>query len=147
MISVGHPERAGGLEGITDTATLRSLLTKLVWEKEMWLAAVRGELAPEPDGASLVELQDRHTAAAGEFERLVGTVLDEGRGDETFIDATCDPPESFTFTGMIAHVLTFAAYRRTLAVGALIDADVTDLGIGNPITFRADGTAHGDAPQ
>ncbi len=47
---------------------------------------------------------------------------------------------------MIAHVLTFAAYRRTLALGALIDADITDLGIGNPITFRTDDAAYGDAP-
>jgi AraC family transcriptional regulator len=54
-----------------------------------------------------------------------------------FIDATCDPPESFTFAGMIAHVLTFAAYRRTLAAGALLDAGVTDVGIGNPIGFGA----------
>jgi hypothetical protein len=33
---------------------------------------------------------------------------------------------------MIAHVLTFAAHRRTLVAGALIDAGVTDLGAGDP---------------
>jgi hypothetical protein len=37
-------------------------------------------------------------------------------------------------------VLTFAAYRRTLALGALIDAGVTDLSVGNPIAF-GDGRA------
>ncbi len=29
---------------------------------------------------------------------------------------------------MIAHVLTFAAHRRTLVCGALAEAGVTDLG-------------------
>ena len=38
-VSIGHPGRSGGLDGITDTATLRSLLAHLVWQKEMWLAA------------------------------------------------------------------------------------------------------------
>ena len=43
----------------------------------------------------------------------------EGRLDETFVDALCEPAEVFTYGGMIAHVLTFAAYRRTLVVLAL----------------------------
>jgi AraC family transcriptional regulator len=54
-------------------------------------------------------------------------VTEEGRLDETFVDALCEPPEMFTYGGMIAHVLTFAAHRRTLVVGALSDAGITDL--------------------
>ena len=57
------------------------------------------------------------------------------RADETFIDAVCDPPETFTYGGLLAHVLTFAAVRRTMAIGALETAGVTDLGSGDPMRF------------
>jgi AraC family transcriptional regulator len=41
----------------------------------------------------------------------------------------------FTYGGMIAHVLTFAAHRRTLVCGALIDAGIDDLGAGDPMRW------------
>jgi AraC family transcriptional regulator len=50
---------------------------------------------------------------------------------------TCDPPEAFTYGGMIAHVLTFAAHRRVLVLGALSDAGITDLGAGDPMEWVA----------
>ena len=37
----------------------------------------------------------------------------------------------FTYGGMIAHVLTFAAHRRTLVALALDAAGITDLGWGD----------------
>jgi AraC family transcriptional regulator len=61
--------------------------------------------------------------------------LHEGRGEETFIDATCDPPQTFSYAGVLAHVLTFSAVRRTLAIGALENAGISDLGAGDPMTF------------
>jgi AraC family transcriptional regulator len=51
------------------------------------------------------------------------------------VGALCDPVEVYTYGGMIAHVLTFAAHRRTLVAGALIDAGVTDLGPGDPMRW------------
>jgi hypothetical protein len=67
----------------------------------------------------------------------VRTVVDEGRLDETFVDATCEPPSVATYGGMVAHVLTFAAHRRTLVCGALYAAGITDLGAGDPMTWVA----------
>jgi hypothetical protein len=55
-----------------------------------------------------------------------------GRSDDTILDATCEPPETFSLGGVLAHVLTFSAARRTLAVGALASAGVHDLGTGDP---------------
>jgi hypothetical protein len=49
----------------------------------------------------------------------VRAIVAEGRLDETFVDALCDPPQIFTYGGMVAHVLTFAAHRRVLVCGAL----------------------------
>ena len=62
----------------------------------------------------------------------VRAIVDEDRLEETFIDTTCDPPVVFTYGGVVAHVLTFAAHRRTLVCGALLDEGITDLGDGDP---------------
>ena len=49
----------------------------------------------------------------------------------------CDPPQTFTYGGgAIAHVLTFSAHCRTLALGALHDAGITDRGSGDPMRFE-----------
>jgi hypothetical protein len=64
-------------------------------------------------------------------------VIEAKRLDETFVDGVCDPPEVFTYGGMLAHVLTFAAHRRTLAIGALHSAGITDLGAGDPMRWVA----------
>lgn len=57
------------------------------------------------------------------------------RLDDTFVDATCEPPEVFTYGGMIAHVLTFAAHRRTLVCGALYSFGITDLEAADPLRW------------
>jgi hypothetical protein len=63
------------------------------------------------------------------------TPIRDGRAGDTFIDAICDPPETFTYGGVLAHVLNFSAVRRTLAIGALDSAGITDLGAGDPMSF------------
>ena len=35
------------------------------------------------------------------------------------MDLTCRPAHVFTYSGVLAHVLTFSAVRRTMAIGAL----------------------------
>lgn len=144
--------RAGGLsdeqldapiqlsvEGIDDDPTLRSLLSRLVGQLAMWNAAIDGRPYDfeverhEP----LASIRDRLATEGPAFLANVVRVGDEGRLDETFVDAVCDPPEVFTYGGMVAHVLTFAAHRRTLVLGALSDAGITDLGAGDPMRFVA----------
>ncbi len=51
---------------------------------------------------------------------------------DTFVDTTCEPPASHTLGGTIGHVITFAAVRRTLAVGALWTAGTSGLRQGRP---------------
>jgi len=51
------------------------------------------------------------------------------------------PAEVFTYGGMIAHVLTLAAHRRTLVVLALDAAGITDLGWGDPMKWVAEPAA------
>jgi hypothetical protein len=71
----------------------------------------------------------------------VREVCDDGKLDDTFVDALCEPAEVFTYGGMIAHVLTFAAHRRTLVVLALDAAGVKDLGWGDPMRWVAEPSA------
>ncbi len=121
--------------------TLRRQLDRIVWQLEMWLASVDDEPFEFPESGravSLAQIKDRYDAAGPRYVDLVRRLNDEGRFDETFVDSTCTPPRVFTYGGMVAHVLTFAAHRRTLIAGALDSAGITDLGAGDPMTYVAD---------
>jgi hypothetical protein len=82
-------------------------------------------------------MRERLTEEGPEFLDTVQSRTADGTLDETFVDALCDPPEVFTYGGMVAHVITFAAHRRTLVLGALADAGITELGSGDPMRFVA----------
>lgn len=120
-------------------STVRDLLTHLVWQKHRWVAAIDGYQPAQPDAASLDALRRTHAEAAPRFLRLTRDALAGGRSDDAFIDATCEPPQTFTIGGMIAHVLTFAAFERGLVMLALRRAGITDLGIGDPSGYVAQG--------
>lgn len=47
-----------------------------------------------------------------------------------FVDALCDPPERFQYGAVLAHILTFSAYRRQLAFAALTQTG-RDIGYGD----------------
>ncbi len=128
------------VEGIDDDPTLRSLLARLVGQLAMWDAALNG-LPYEFDAErseTVGDLRSKLERVGSAFLEHVRTIVGEGRLDETFVDALCEPPEVFTHGGMIAHVLTFAAHRRTLVCGALIDAGIADLGAGDPMRWVAE---------
>jgi AraC family transcriptional regulator len=128
------------VDGIDENPTLRSLLSRLVGQLAMWNAAVAGK-AYDFDverGESVSSMRRRLAKAGPEFLETVRSRAADGSLDETFVDAVCDPPEVFTYGGVIAHVLTFAAHRRTLVLGAFADAGVTELGSGDPMRYVAE---------
>jgi AraC-like DNA-binding protein len=128
------------VEGIDDEPTLRSLLSRLVGQMDMWNAAIESRAYDfevernEP----LRSIRSRLDTAGPAFLALAREVIGDRRLDETFVDATCDPAQVFTYGGMLGHVVTFAAHRRTLAIGALHSAGITDLGAGDPMRWVAD---------
>lgn len=116
--------------------TLRSLLNEMVANKENWSAALAGKAAPK-DGCDTVDgMKSRFDTAGTEFVGLVKGIRDRGDWDAGFVDAICDPPQSFTYGGMLAHVATFSAFRRTMAVFAFRELGINDLGIGDPIEWE-----------
>jgi AraC family transcriptional regulator len=122
-----------------DRQTMRSLLSRLVGQMDMWNCAITNQ----PYDWSVEEHEDlgamrqRLAQAGPEFLAEVRDVVSSGRLDETFVDALCEPAEVFTYGGMIAHVLTFAAHNRTLVVLALKQAGISDLGWGDPMKWVA----------
>ena len=128
------------VEGVDDDPTLRSLLSRLIGQMAMWNAAIAGRSYDFEieSGESITSMRSRLAEEGSTFLTQVREITDQGRLDETFVDAICEEPEVFTYGGMIAHVLTFAAHRRVLVAGALIDAGITDLGAGDPMRWVAE---------
>ena len=124
----------------TDEPTLRSLLSRLVGQMDMWNAAMdsRAYDFDVEQGETIASIRGRLRDAGPAFLDRAREVIAGNRLDETFVDAVCDPPQVFTYGGMLAHVLTFAAHRRTLAIGALHSAGITDLGAGDPMRWVAE---------
>jgi AraC family transcriptional regulator len=123
------------VDGIDKDPTLRGLLARLVFTKRMWTAAIEGRQMPEGGAHDIAGLQAEFAEASGRWLSLVRDKLAHGGADDTFIDVTCDPPHTFSYRGMVSHVLTFSAHRRTMVLGALHDAGITDLGAGDPSGF------------
>ncbi len=127
------------LEIDEDEQTIRSLLSRLVGQLGMWNAAVelRDYDWSVEDREPLGSMRRRLAVEGSAFLGRVRDVAGGDRLDETFVDALCDPPEVFTYGGMVAHVLTFAAHRRTLVALALRHHGVDDLGWGDPMRWVA----------
>ena len=128
------------VEGLDDQPTLRSLLSRLVGQMDMWNAALESrayDFGIERD-ESIASIRKRLRNAGPAFLDHARDVITPNRLDETFVDAICEPPEVFSYGGMLAHVLTFAAHRRMLAIGALHSAGITDLGAGDPMRWVAE---------
>lgn len=119
--------------------TLRRQLDRMVWQLEMWLAAVDDEPFEFPESgreATLTDIRRRYDLAGPRFLALAKRIGDEGRFDETFVDSsTGDKPNVYTYGGMFAHVLTFGAVRRVVVLGALDTAGISDLGSGDPLFY------------
>jgi AraC family transcriptional regulator len=128
------------VSGDDEVQSIRSLLSRLVGQLGMWNAAVasRDYDWSVEDHESLMSIRQRLSEEGPIYLAHVREVCEQGRLDDTFVDALCTPAEVFTYGGMIAHVLTFAAHRRTLVVLALADAGITDLGWGDPMRWVAE---------
>ena len=121
---------------------LRQILDRIVQTKEAWAAALTGGSMPAMDEAperdrTAVAMLARLDKADAAFHRVLTDVRNRRAWDDTFVDALCEPPETFTFGGMFAHVITFNAYRRMVAIDALRRLGVNVEGFGCPMEYVA----------
>lgn len=128
-----------GLDVDEDEQSIRRLLSRLIGQLGMWNAALatRDYDWSVEEHEFLTSMRRRLADEGPTYLSHVRGVVDGNRLDDTFVDALCEPAEVFTYGGMIAHVLTFAAHRRTLVVLAFARHGVEDLGWGDPMKWVA----------
>jgi AraC-like DNA-binding protein/uncharacterized damage-inducible protein DinB len=120
--------------------TLRQLLENIIFTKEVWTAALSGaEMdmngAPASQRSPQAMLQ-RLEKTDAELHRILGDVRNRSSWDDTFVDALCEPAETFTYGGVFAHIMTFNAHRRLMALDALRQLGVQTEGFGDPMEYE-----------
>ncbi len=121
-------------EGEEPSAAL--MAERLVYTLEVWVAAIEGE--PVPSGGG--DLAPRFERAARGFERLAKRIRDRGAFDDAFVDALCEPPQSFTYGGVLAHVLSYGAVRREALASVLTELGADVPASGDPIVWEDQST-------
>jgi hypothetical protein len=106
---------------------------RLVGTLEIWVAAIAGHPAPAGGGPLLA----RHARAGAAFSRLARSIRDRGAWDDAFVDALCEPPQTFTYGGVLAHVLTYGAVRREALASVLTELGASIPASGDPIEWEA----------
>jgi AraC family transcriptional regulator len=134
--ALDHPMRPGFVavwfEGEEPTAAL--MAERLVFTLEVWVAAIAGHPLPAKSGDDLLRRFD-HAARA--FARLARSIRDRGAWDDAFVDALCEPPQSFTYGGVLAHVLSYGALRRETLAAVLTELGAHIPSSGDPIEWEA----------
>jgi AraC family transcriptional regulator len=115
-----------------EEASAALMAERLVYTLEVWVAAISGEGLPQAGG----DLLRRHERASVAFARLARRIRDQGAWDDAFVDALCEPPQSFTYGGVISHVLAFGAVRREALAGVLRELGATVRSSGDPVEWE-----------
>lgn len=103
--------------------TLRQMLSRASAFAAPWMHAING-IETEYHPATLEAMQTALPVNRSGFIDILKAVEADHSYDLTFVDAVCDPPEVFSYGGVIAHVLCHTAYRR-----AMISLHVRQLGL------------------
>jgi AraC family transcriptional regulator len=123
---------------IDDQPTIRSLMSRLIGQMEMWSASMSGgvyDFAVERD-ESVGSMRTRLTRVGPAFTMAVRDLGERDGYDETFVDTTCETPFSFTAAGMLGHILTYGSYRRTLVTAAVEAASGASM-VDDPLEWFA----------
>ena len=120
--------------------TLRQLLENIIFTKEVWTAALSGaEMdvnGPPKSLRSPQAMLQRLEKTDAELHRILGDIRNRSSWDDTFVDALCEPAETFTYGGVFAHIMTFNAHRRLMALDALRQLGVQTQGFGDPMEYE-----------
>jgi AraC family transcriptional regulator len=120
--------------------TLRQLLENIIFTKEVWTAALSGAdmdvNGPPKSQRSPKAMMQRLEKTDAELHRIFRDIRNRSAWDDTFVDALCEPAETFTFGGVFAHIMTFNAHRRLMALDALRQLGVQTEGFGDPMEYE-----------
>jgi uncharacterized damage-inducible protein DinB len=134
------PQAAEELPWHQANTSLRQLLENIVYTKDVWAAALTGQtidLNPTPpQKRTPAVMLDRLAQSDELLDKVFRGVDSRCAWDDTFVDALCEPPETFTYGGVFAHIMTFNGYRRVAALAALRTLGVDAKGYGDPIEYE-----------
>ena len=119
--------------------TLRQLLENIIFTKEVWTAALSGsntDMNPPKSQRSPKAMLQRLDKTDAELHRIFSDIRNRSGWDDTFVDALCEPAETFTFGGVFAHIMTFNAHRRLMALDALRQLGIQTEGFGDPMEYE-----------
>ncbi|WP_213803703.1 helix-turn-helix domain-containing protein [Granulicella sp. dw_53] len=120
--------------------TLRHLLENIIFTKEVWTAALSGAdmdiNGPPASQRTPQAMLQRLEKTDTEMHRIFTNVRNRSAWDDTFVDALCEPAETFTFGGVFAHIMTFNAHRRLMALDVLRQLGVQSEGFGDPMEYE-----------
>jgi len=120
--------------------TLRQLLENIVFTKEVWTAALSGTdmdmNGSPPSRRTPRAMLERLEATDAALHRILCEVRNRAGWDDVFVDALCEPAETFTYGGVFAHIMTFNAHRRLMALEALRQLGVQTEGFGDPMEYE-----------
>jgi AraC family transcriptional regulator len=119
-----------------EEASAAVMAERLVFTLEVWVAAMAGQAFPERAGRPASRLLERLARAAPAFERIARATCDRGAYDDAFVDALCEPPQSFTYGGVLAHVTHFGAIRTHALAGVLTELGA-EVAVGDPVEWEA----------
>lgn len=105
---------------------VRTMLERIVFTMEVWTAAIGGREIPQGGGRNIAALQSRLADVQPLFAALVRRIRDRSEWDDAFVDALCEPPVSFTFGSVIAHIFSAAVIRRHTVSQALRELGIED---------------------
>jgi AraC family transcriptional regulator len=117
-------------------SSVRTMLANHVFAKEVWVAAMSGTGFPSGGDKTVLTLRTRHEVVAQRLREIVRGIRDRGEWDDAFVDALCEPPQSFSYGAVIAHLLSHAAHRRAMLLAALRELGVQDVVSGDPIDWE-----------
>lgn len=117
-----------------EEASAALMAQRLVFTLEVWVAAIEGQPAPAVGGGDLLHRFER---AARAFARLARWIRDRGAWEDAFVDALCEPPQSFTYGGVLAHILSYGAIRRETLAAVLAELGAAVPSSADPIEWEA----------
>ncbi len=120
------------VEGVDDDPTLRGLINGMVTQEEHWLNALRGQEWPDESDQTMAGLAARHDVAGRDYRAWVAAAIAERHPDRHLRRHHLRAADAHTVGGIIGHVITFGAVRRTMAVGALWTAGIKDFDRADP---------------
>lgn len=92
----------------------------LVRTPEVWTAAIAGEPYDGPGPGTRVERLDR---SGSRFMALISAIDARDAWAEGFVDALCEPPESFTYAHVVADELELGRVRRRVLADVLAELE------------------------